>query len=57
MKTLFLYQPFKKGLFISGILTDKSIGIKLSLEYVTEIKSIDFYMQIGNAIFGIGWLF
>ena len=57
MQELFLFQPFKKGLFISAILTDKTIGFDLSLIYAQEVNSLCLHIQIINVVFGIGWLF
>ncbi len=57
MQELFLFQPFKKGLFISGILTDKTIGFDLSFIYTPKVNALCLHLQIVNVVFGIGWLF
>lgn len=57
MQTLFLYQPFGKGPFISGLYVNKTIGFDLALVYAPELKTLVFQIQLGSIDLSIGWVF
>lgn len=57
MQTLFLYQPFEKGPFISGLYVNKTIGFDLALVYAPELKTLVFQIQLGSIDLSIGWIF